>query len=260
MGQLLNHRHENFCQAFVRGPKAGNIGASYEAAGYSANRGNASRLAAEPQIEKRIAELIAEDQADDREVREKDERIRNEAVLAEFGKIGFANMFDYLSVDDDGRLQVDLARLERDKGAAVRDFQIDYADSEAGRGALKTVRIRLYDKRAALANLAHCLGMIADGRVRGLAGRTAPMDPDVRDLNDMTALEREEYWVAHFAEFVARGVDLQGLLDRAIAEGKIKLSSNAKPMRDIETLLDAVNRNRKDIGLPPVKRLADLHA
>jgi phage terminase small subunit len=54
MAPLPNARHEAFARALVEGRS---INESYEAAGYSKNRGNASRLNANESIQARVAEL-----------------------------------------------------------------------------------------------------------------------------------------------------------------------------------------------------------
>jgi hypothetical protein len=55
VARLINPRHERFCQAIAGGMTAS---AAYVAAGYSSNRGNASRLNANESIRARTAELL----------------------------------------------------------------------------------------------------------------------------------------------------------------------------------------------------------
>ena len=52
---LTNAKHERFCQALAKGKTADE---AYEAAGYTANRGNAARLKANEDIVKRVTELL----------------------------------------------------------------------------------------------------------------------------------------------------------------------------------------------------------
>lgn len=54
MGFLKNVRHEKFAQHLAKGMSAD---AAYEKAGYSANRGNATRLKANERLQARVAEL-----------------------------------------------------------------------------------------------------------------------------------------------------------------------------------------------------------
>ena len=48
------------------------------------------------------------------------------AILTELARIAFANMLDYLRVGDDGHVEVDLSRLNRDKAAAIQEVVVDY--------------------------------------------------------------------------------------------------------------------------------------
>lgn len=54
MPALPNHKHELFAQGLASGLSAA---AAYQAAGYKANRGNATRMKADESIMKRVAEL-----------------------------------------------------------------------------------------------------------------------------------------------------------------------------------------------------------
>ena len=54
MPQLQNARHERFAQELAKGKSADE---AYQAAGYSENRGNASRLKANENVAARVAEL-----------------------------------------------------------------------------------------------------------------------------------------------------------------------------------------------------------
>src|SRR4051812_23127920 len=130
MSHLLP-RHEVFCQDYVRGPDAGNCVASYEAAGFRPDRGNSSRLLHQPHIQKRIAELMGENSDMERQAAER-RVVKKEEVVSELSKLGFANVTDYLDVDEDGGVQVDLTRLEHDQGAAIRNVAIDYFDAPNG--------------------------------------------------------------------------------------------------------------------------------
>ncbi|TBE67438.1 hypothetical protein [Rhizobium ruizarguesonis] len=56
MPVLKNARHEKFAQALAKGRTADE---AYEAAGYAANRGNATRLKANESIMKRVQEIAA---------------------------------------------------------------------------------------------------------------------------------------------------------------------------------------------------------
>ena len=56
MAALKNARHERFAQELAKGETAD---AAYELAGFSANRGNATRLKANESIARRVAEILS---------------------------------------------------------------------------------------------------------------------------------------------------------------------------------------------------------
>ncbi|MBO9380038.1 terminase small subunit [Sphingomonas histidinilytica] len=150
---LPNAKHELFAQERAKGKAPSD---AYEAAGFRRNSGNAGRLDRLPEVQARIAELIgaAAERAE----------ITIERVMAELGKIGFANMADYISVGDDGDPFVDLSDLDRDKAAAISEVTVE--DFKDGRGEdardVRRVKFKLLDKRAALVDIGKHLGMFKE--------------------------------------------------------------------------------------------------
>jgi phage terminase small subunit len=90
--------------------------------------------------------------------------ITQERVLKELGKIGFANMDDYIRVGIDGDAFVDLSELDRDKAAAISEVTVE--DFTDGRGEdsrdVRKIKFKLLDKRAALVDIGKHLGMFSD--------------------------------------------------------------------------------------------------
>jgi hypothetical protein len=85
-------------------------------------------------------------------------------IIGELALIGFANMLDYITLQADGSVSVDLSNLARDQAAAIQDITVDeYMD---GRGhdarPVKRIKFKLSDKRAALVDLGKHLGMFKD--------------------------------------------------------------------------------------------------
>ena len=87
--------------------------------------------------------------------------ITKERVVSELAKIAFANMYDYMSITNNGDPVVDLSDLDRIEASAIQEFTVD--DYVEGRGEegrdVKRVKIKLYDKRAALNDLGKHLGI-----------------------------------------------------------------------------------------------------
>jgi len=248
MSHLLHPKLEAFCQAYVRGPFAGNCSSAYETAGYQPNSSNAARLIGRPYIRKRIDQLLAENADADRKAVEA-HGVEKHKVIEELSKIGFANFFDFLSVDDDEQVTVDLMQINRDQGAAIREFVVEYTDPDAnGRRYLKSARVRLSDKRLALADLARHLGMFPGQRLAEPEPPETPeTDEDDEPQRKMSNAEIEEALIGTFSRLAGCNIDLRDLLDRAVAAGKVKESPNPIPLREIETLDEAIARCRKEL-------------
>ncbi len=96
--------------------------------------------------------------------RSKRTKITQDMVLNELARIGFANMLDYVTVQDDGSVVVDLTDLDRGRAAAIREMVVDEYTEGRGDGArdVKRIKFKLNDKRAALVDIARHLGMFTD--------------------------------------------------------------------------------------------------
>ena len=70
-------------------------------------------------------------------------------MLAELGKVGMANMLDYMKIDESGSPVVDFSKLTRAQAAAIQEITIDDAGGGEGDGkceAVRRTRIKLWDK------------------------------------------------------------------------------------------------------------------
>jgi phage terminase small subunit len=90
--------------------------------------------------------------------------VTQDRVITELAKIGFANMKNYMRTSADGDPYPDFSALTEDQTAALAEITVDdYVD---GRGenarAVKRVRFKLHDKRAALVDLGRHLGIFVD--------------------------------------------------------------------------------------------------
>jgi len=87
-----------------------------------------------------------------------------ESIVAELAKLGFANMGDYMKATSGGDPYLDFAGLTRDQTAALAEVTVE--DFTDGRGDdardVKRVKLKLWDKRAALVDLGKHLGMFVD--------------------------------------------------------------------------------------------------
>ena len=111
----------------------------------------------------RKPEIAAAVQARREKLAEKLE-VTQELVVAELAKIGFANMADYMRAGPDGDPFLDFSALTRDQAAALTEVTVDdFVDgrSEDAR-AVRRVKFKLADKRAALVDLGRYLGIFSD--------------------------------------------------------------------------------------------------
>lgn len=142
-------------EAFARESVAlDSIHRGYEAAGFRRPRGNAERKARQPHVAARIEFLRME--------AAKLAGVSLGRVLLEQSRIAYANMIDYLAVED-GQPRLDLSRLNREQAAAIAEFTVDTHVEHDGPGdkegiVVTRTRFKLHDKVGALRDLKKHLG------------------------------------------------------------------------------------------------------
>ncbi len=116
--------------------------------------------------------------------------------------IGFANIADLTTLDDDGHRVINLDNATRDQLAAVQEMTVDYYTEGKGKDALrvKRAKVKLHPKVAALEKLARMFGWIMDGRylqqddeLVKITARLAKMTPEQRrqDAEDVIRRAKE---------------------------------------------------------------------
>lgn len=125
----------------------------------TSSRGNAHKMAT------RLAPLIAVFQKE----RASRFAISKERVQHELAAIGFANILDYVNIDEEtGEVTgKKLSELTRDQAAAVQEYEtipIERVDKETGETKVIKVlsKIKLFNKRSALVDLGKTIGMFTD--------------------------------------------------------------------------------------------------
>jgi phage terminase small subunit len=90
--------------------------------------------------------------------------VTREKVVSELARIGFANMQDYMRAGPDGDPYLDFSKLTPDQAAALAEVTVE--DFKGGRGedarAVRRIKFKLHDKRAALVDLGRHLQMFTD--------------------------------------------------------------------------------------------------
>jgi phage terminase small subunit len=141
MPQLKNSRHEAFARAIVKGQAAG---VAYMTAGYKRDDANALRLTRNDKVAARIAEL--KEAAADATIMDRRETLQGLTMLAR------SNMQDYIGAH--GQL-LDISQLTREHAAAIHELITETYVEGHGEDAepVKRVKLKLYDKRAALVDI-----------------------------------------------------------------------------------------------------------
>jgi phage terminase small subunit len=87
--------------------------------------------------------------------------VTEDRVIAELAKLAFANMGDYIKVDEDAaNVSLDFSAIDTAKFAAIGEIVIE--DIETGARTGKRTKFKLLDKRGALVDLGRHLGMFKD--------------------------------------------------------------------------------------------------
>lgn len=148
---LKNPKWEMFAQEISRGVP---INDAYVMSGFRYNDGNSSKLYRNPDVQSRINEIKL--RASYRtEVKIKD-------VMEELAKIGFANIMDYVRIDENGQPVTDFSNISREKAAAIIEINVEEIMALPGRPSIKKTKFKLADKKGALVDMGKHLGMFKE--------------------------------------------------------------------------------------------------
>lgn len=171
MSLQLEPRHERFCQEY---DATLNATRAALAAGYAPKRAQqaGAALLKRWHIQQRIDELRA--------ARAVKTQITAERIEHELAKIGFANLGDYVRINDDGHPEIDLSKVTREQLAAIAEVQeqTTRADTKHGESVTVNRKLKLIDKKAALELLGKRRGMFVE-RHEHTGADGAPLIPQV---------------------------------------------------------------------------------
>lgn len=175
----LSARHARFVALYL---EDFNATQAYLRAGYSPRSApaNASRVLQRPEVaaaiasgKRRIAESLA---------------ISAERMAQEYARIAFANVDDYISVDPDGAVRIDLAKADRGKRAGLVDLVV----TEGTESRPRQVRIKL-GKLRALDSLAKRLDLFGEKPAPEVSAEAhGHLREVVEGLQRLLAFEREQ--------------------------------------------------------------------
>jgi phage terminase small subunit len=159
MARYLTNKQEAFCQHYALnqdGARAYRVAYDADQMKSESVRVNAAKLLKHARVSLRIEELrkrvveIAADKFD----------ITAEKVLQELATIAFANVKDYVTVDDEGIPMPDFKNVSRQQFAAVGEVTFEDIDTGARTG--KRVKFKLLDKKGALVDLGKHVGLFKE--------------------------------------------------------------------------------------------------
>ena len=157
--RALTAKQEAFAQHYaLHGDVTRAYRVAYDAENASADtvRANANKLLKHATIARRIDGLKK------RVVTLADEKFDITAgkVLQELATIAFANVQDYVKVDDQGIPMPDFSAVSRRQFAAIGE--VVFEDIETGQRTGKRVKFKLLDKKGSLVDLGKHLGLFSD--------------------------------------------------------------------------------------------------
>lgn len=87
-----------------------------------------------------------------------------EKVLKELSLMGFSNMLDYMTINDDGQADIDLSKLSREQAAAIQEVTVDTTGGSGDGERRKVLRtkLKLAPKTPALELMGKYLKMFVD--------------------------------------------------------------------------------------------------
>ena len=158
MPALSNYKYEIFARHVSTGmpnKEAAKKADLYKKDSPKSDHNLLSNISSLPIVAQRIQEL--------RDIAAARTTITSARILEEIAKIGFANMMDYVKIQEDGSGYIDLKDMDRDKAAAISEIVVDEYVEGRGEDArqVKRVRLKLHDKRAALVDMGKHLGMFS---------------------------------------------------------------------------------------------------
>jgi phage terminase small subunit len=110
------------------------------------------------------AAIVAAERANRLVAAAQDIPVTRERIIAELARIGFANLFDFGDVDDDGHFAIDLDKVARDQAAGLIEMKVVERVRGAGGAECREreITLKLGPKLAALVSLANAIGLFRD--------------------------------------------------------------------------------------------------
>ena len=119
--------------------------------------------------------------------------VTSERIIRELALIGFANIGDFVAIQDDGSLAVDFGTATREQMASLKSIEIDERPIAGAAAAVRRAKISLNDKRQALMDLAKIARMLPADRHEHSGSIEHVVRPEhTIDIEGMAPEEREQ--------------------------------------------------------------------
>jgi phage terminase small subunit len=119
--------------------------------------------------------------------------VTSDRIIRELAKIAFANIGDFIAVQDGGSAIVDFGTATREQMASLKSIEIDKHTIESAAPSVRRVKISMSDKRQALMDLAKLRRMLPADRLEhsGSIEHVVPEEHKI-DIESMAPQEREQ--------------------------------------------------------------------
>jgi phage terminase small subunit len=109
--------------------------------------------------------------------------VTSDRIIRELAKIGFANIGDFIAVQDGGSAIVDFGTATREQMASLKSIEIDERTIDGAAAGVRKIKISMSDKRQALMDLAKLARMLPADRheLSGPGGSAIAFDVNVKD-------------------------------------------------------------------------------
>ena len=91
--------------------------------------------------------------------------VTSDRIIRELALIAFANIGDFIAVQDDGSLVVDFGTATREQMASLKSVEIDERTIDGAAPGVRRIKISMSDKRQALMDLAKIARMLPADRL-----------------------------------------------------------------------------------------------
>jgi hypothetical protein len=139
--------------------------------------------------------------------------VTSERIIRELALIAFANIGDFIAVEEGDSAIVDFGKATRDQMASLKSVEIDECTIDGAAPGVRKIKIRLSDKRQALMDLAKIARLLPADRLEhsGPGGGPIAFDVGVKeehkiDIEAMAPEEREQLRQTLLTGFAAKAV------------------------------------------------------